>query len=319
MRLSISLHFLSTALMIAEQRSHVDGRLMTESAVDGLTVEVTTGNGVMASDTAAIQNDGSFRVAIPRGERTLRFRVLNRQGHVLQETSMMPMAGTPVELRLTPQPRAVGAASTAGVSLQRLQFRPSAEDRRLFERSEKLLREGKYGESLAAMEELTVKQPKWFDAWTALARRQGALGRYQEALASFQNAIRLDGNVAELFATAGLTLVRLRRYAEAKDYAHRALRIDPDLRKAGYVMGLSMAGTGDRLDRAVMLLVEAEPHFPEAGLALAVTLYNMRRYEESLEAAWRHLHTARTPRMEVAGPLLRDCAVQIRSSARRIE
>jgi tetratricopeptide (TPR) repeat protein len=303
------------ALISAQNRVTVEGRLSGGGVNEGLRVEVAEASGMLRMAAASVNADSSFRIEIPAEARSLEFRVLNRYGEVIQVSHQWLTRGVPIELRLKGSETV--SARQAAISLKRLAFRPSKENRRAFSHIHKLNSVGKKAESVAALNDILKAEPNWFEAWVELANQQASLGAHSDAVGSLQRALAIDPNAAELYASLGLALIRSRRASEAGQIAQAGLKLNPGCIRTKYVLGLAIASERPTSPSAVALLDEVQSHFPEAMVPLAVLLLKNGQFEASRDTAWRYLHIAKAPRAELAGSIWREASSALESRKKR--
>ncbi len=79
------------------------------------------------------------------------------------------------------------------------------------------------------LQELVAENPLMTDAWQQLGMSLREVGRLEEALAAFERAMELSRGAAQVAAETGRTLVRLRRFEEARVHADLAAERAPVL------------------------------------------------------------------------------------------
>ncbi len=303
-----------SALCLGQSPVVAEGSLAGGSG-GSFSIEVSEGSGRLRLSRVPVHADSSFRIEIPGFGQSLEFRVLNFQGDVVQIVHHSPQRGVPIELRLDE----VSIVSTVQgiVSLRRLTFHPSSKSRRAFSESQKLRSKGKNVESLAAFHEIVRSEPEWFEAWVELATGQAVLGENAAAAESLRQALGIDPNASEVYPSLGFALLRSGRMLEAGQIAQKGLSMNPNSLKSKYVLGLAKSIEAEPSPQAVALLEEVQSHFPDAMLPLASLLLRLGQFEASRDAAWRYLHMAKSPRVEVANAIWREASQSLHSPGNR--
>lgn len=311
MRTVIAVACLAT-IGFAQSRVVVEGSLTGGGRNEGLSIEVSGGNGGMRMGRAQVGMDSSFRIELPMEGGLLEFRILNQRGDVIQVIHQTAQKGIPVELRLSGTHRVT--TSQAAISLKRLTMQPPSKMRRAFALSQKLRMEGRQAESLVTLQEIVRTEPQWFEAWMELGICQSLLKNPTAAVEALQQAVAIDPNAAEVYPVLAFALLHAGRVEEATEMAQKGLKLTPDVVQAKYALGLAMASARPPSLRAVALLEEVQAHFPDAMLPLAELLLRLGKFEASRDAAWRYLHMAKSPRSELAGSIWRAATNSLKAS-----
>lgn len=140
-------------------------------------------------------------------------------------------------------------------------------------------------------------EPTYIEARLRLAAVLRRTGRLREALAQYQQVINVarevggDPRVAEAPFGYAITLVRLRRYREARDMLAEALKTYPDQPVYTHALARLLAAAPDSLVRdgpramALMQALSDEQRRVDTGETMAMTLAELGRYDEA--AAWQ--------------------------------
>ncbi|MBM3787603.1 MAG: tetratricopeptide repeat protein [Acidobacteria bacterium] len=117
-----------------------------------------------------------------------------------------------------------------------------------------------------ALERAVAGDIGWMEAWANLGSVRLKLGDYAGAESAFRQGLEIDPHVAVLHANIGLTLLFLKRPAEAERHGREALRQAPGDARANYVTGLALLHQGKI--EGVALLEKAAGGLPAAKEAL---------------------------------------------------
>ncbi len=159
------------------------------------------------------------------------------------------------------------------------------DQRRLWDTSVALSKEGRLEESQIELEQLAEMVPDWAPVWLARAHNLNYLRRYQEALAAAEHGLALDALSGQGWCIKGNALYALKRYDEAGFAYFKALMFQFDSKIVpGALQALLMAG---RYDAVLKAIDQLEQFLGDEELVWhyrATALYNLGRYDEALEA-----------------------------------
>ena len=156
------------------------------------------------------------------------------------------------------------------------------------------------GHDQEAIERFSVAvryEPTYLEARLRLAAVLRRTGRLREALAQYEDVVNVareaggDPRVAEAPFGYAITLVRLRRYREARDMLAEALKTYPDQPVYTHALARLLAAAPDNLLRdgpRAMTLMQAlsnEQQHIDTGETMAMALAEVGRYDEA--AAWQ--------------------------------
>lgn len=119
-------------------------------------------------------------------------------------------------------------------------------------------------------------------------------GRNEEALAAYREALRHSPDTADLHYGEALALYALKRPSEAEAPLRRAIRLEPGRPEFHLYLGHVLAKDG-RMEEAVAAYREStvlETINPEAWKGLGISLYNLERWAEARTALERYLSYA---------------------------
>ena len=138
------------------------------------------------------------------------------------------------------------------------------------------LQEGKTHEKTMAYSNLSRKKLKKTHrdsvALRELAIQSSQLGRHEEALKLWKELLKQQPQSAEAHLNMGTACWNLARYAEAADFADKALRLDPTLKEAKFnrAIALLLAGRAEETKSILLEVVAKHPEYPAAQFLLCV-------------------------------------------------
>jgi tetratricopeptide (TPR) repeat protein len=172
-----------------------------------------------------------------------------------------------VQLRMKQpeQPARPGGA----ISVQRLSHKVPKQARKEHDKG----RKERQGKNPAAAEahylNALAADPRYLDAANDLGVLYYVQSRYAESHRVLEQALTIDPHDATILANLSATLMALKRYPEAEDFAHRAVRMSPTLTRSRYLLGLSRLAQEKYGPETQALLEEAAQLIPHARLGLA--------------------------------------------------
>jgi Tfp pilus assembly protein PilF len=212
------------------------------------------------------------------------FRILFLGGFLLS-----PAAGA---VRLPKQ--GTEEPSSGTVSVRELQERVPSKARKAYERALAEYRKGNTGKAIADLEKAIQIDPSFADAHNDLGGCYARLGQADKAVVEFAEASSLDPDSAVMMYNFALTLVGLKRFAEAEDAARAALKLAPSLAQAHFVLGYSLYQQRRFGQEAVDNLVWASRQVPRALLIAAEVLVREGRLSEAARQLKRYLASPET-------------------------
>jgi tetratricopeptide (TPR) repeat protein len=150
---------------------------------------------------------------------------------------------------------------------------------------------GRHDEAIGRFAAAVKYQPDYLEARLALAEVCQVTGRLKESLPHLERIVELDPSLAEVWVMYATTLVRLRRYQEARDRLNEARRVHPgDSELTALLVRLLAAAPDDRVrdGRRAMALMQDLLKGPPSGAmreTMAMTLAELGRYDEA--ARWQ--------------------------------
>jgi len=159
-----------------------------------------------------------------------------------------------------------------------------ASEASLVARGQDYLAQGQPQQAIETLLGVLETNPNSAPANLMLARVYFQLGRLDEAERTAELARRVESNEEVLVVLATIAYEK-HDFAKAAGLMEQALKLQPDRATNHYRLGLIRREAGD-LERAAeafrMALVE-QPTFNEAQVSLALTLKDLKRYDEALE------------------------------------
>ena len=154
----------------------------------------------------------------------------------------------------------------------------------LLQRALKRLKQEKYEEAIADLNEAIRINPQFAMAYTLRGSTKFALGRYEEAVADHNEAIRINPQYDRAYAGRGIAKFRLGRYEEAIADYNEAIHINPQNDETYARRGTAKFHIG-RYEQAIADFNEAIRINPQK--AMAYTLRGsakglLGRYEEAI-------------------------------------
>jgi tetratricopeptide (TPR) repeat protein len=150
---------------------------------------------------------------------------------------------------------------------------------------------GRHGEAIERFAAAVKYQPDYLEARLGLVEALRVTGRLEESLPHLERIVELDPSLAEAWVMYATTLVRLRRYLEARDRLDEARRVHPgEPELTDLLVRLLAAAPDDRVrdGRRAMALVQELLNGPppvEARETMAMTLAELGQYDEA--ARWQ--------------------------------
>ena len=172
-----------------------------------------------------------------------------------------------------------------------------------------LARLGRSVEALASLDEAIALGPDYPPAHFSRGFALEALGDPAAAAAAYARAARLDPNHAEALGALANLASRRADWAEARQFAGRALAIAPALASASLALAAAEAaqGEGEKAEERLLKLLEAEAGAHERAVAqgaLGDVLHMRDRPHEAFrayEASAAALRVLHTPRFAASG------------------
>ncbi len=257
----------------------VSGQIDGVSPGADLRVELQGNDARYGSVLATVGLDGTFEFArVPEGPYEV--LVKSARGDVLESTYVTVGAGTNViQLRLPEKRDEEYPGGT--VSIKQLQRKIPRRAEKEYRESLTALRKGDTRVAETHLQSALALAPDYMEAHNELG-----LCRLQEqdigaAMREFQTAADLDPGAAGPASNLSAALFMLKRFPEAEASARRAIKLDPALTKARYLLGMSLHAE-KRFDREMLEdLKKAADEFPQARLALADALVQLGRKPEA--------------------------------------
>jgi tetratricopeptide (TPR) repeat protein len=148
---------------------------------------------------------------------------------------------------------------------------------------------GRHAEAIERFAAAVKYQPDYLEARLGLVEALRVTGRLQESLPHLDRIVQLDPSLAEAWTMQAMTLVRLRRYQEARARLHEAMRVHPgEPELTDLLVRLLAAAPDDRVrdGRRAMELMQKRLEGPlgiDVGEMMAMTLAELGRYDEAMK------------------------------------
>jgi protein O-GlcNAc transferase len=150
---------------------------------------------------------------------------------------------------------------------------------------------GRHREAIARYLAAIAREPGYLEPRIRLAELTRITGRLEEAIEHYDHVLAIDPRMAEAALGRALTLVRLRRYEEARDRLQEAVSTNTADSWIAHALARVLAAAPDsrvrdgRQAEAVMLKLSADEQRVDQGETMAMVLAERGRYEEA--AAWQ--------------------------------
>jgi tetratricopeptide (TPR) repeat protein len=276
-----------------------DGKVVTSGSADRLVVEIISNSAGNISDRAYVSADGSFQLSAIPGI-SYELRVLSERGERIHTDYQTLRQGQSIELRL-PASRTKQEALPGGpISAARLGHKPSKRAMGMFRKASELAEGGDLSASVQQLEQAVREDPNWCEAWNNLGARRLTMGLFDAAEEAFRRALHIDANLAAVRANLALTLLFLRRPAEAETEASSALKLDPASYRAEYTMGMALLQQNRDTEQALTLLRRAAARIPQARLTIAQWHYARKDLKSCANELRQFLKSGATSKREEA-------------------
>lgn len=150
------------------------------------------------------------------------------------------------------------------------------------------LQSGQYTEAKASFEQALRVEPAYVEPRLQLAHLLRRSGHAKDALPHYARLIELDPRVVEARFGYAMTLVDLRRYAEARDQLAQGQELFPDQPGFTLALGRILAAAPDdrvRDGQRALALLRALPgggqHTPDYAIALAMALAEVGQFTDA--------------------------------------
>ncbi|HZS55067.1 MAG TPA: tetratricopeptide repeat protein [Bryobacteraceae bacterium] len=134
--------------------------------------------------------------------------------------------------------------------------------------------------------------PRFADAHNDLGVAFARLGQMDHATAEFQRAIELSQQNSAASANLSVALYVKGEYHEASLTARQALRANPGLPQASYVLGLSLIAEHGDTNETIASLERAASQYPESHIIAADILTKAGRRDEAVWHLKEYLRSA---------------------------
>jgi len=201
----------------------------------------------------------------------------------------------------------VGAQSeSTAATLEGGESLPDPKDKReTLERYRKavdLAGEGKFGQAITVLQQILRDDPQMADVWAQTAAFAGRIDRFDVALDAYKHYIALKPAEPQPYLGAAAALLRLRKYADAREHALLAVQV------AGEKEARVIASAHEQLARIALAqkdpdtarqeaakAEEADPSMPVAAYIEGRILYDQGRYGDAVQPFEQAIGLLRNP------------------------
>ncbi|MEN6611205.1 MAG: tetratricopeptide repeat protein [Methanoregulaceae archaeon] len=144
---------------------------------------------------------------------------------------------------------------------------------------------GEYGKSLAAFNQATTLDPRYYEAWNEKADVLNRLGRYNESIQAVDTALAINSSYVKGWINRGAILYNMGRYEEELASYDKAIAVDPTSDVAWFNRAYSLAALGryEESLAAFQKVQELNPDYPylQDNMNNAIALGQAERAKES--------------------------------------
>jgi arylsulfatase A-like enzyme/Tfp pilus assembly protein PilF len=161
--------------------------------------------------------------------------------------------------------------------------------------------ERRWGQAIALLQQILKIDPEMADVWAQLATFAGRIDRQDLALDAFKHYIALKPTEPAPLVGAANTLLKLRKYAEAREHAELSATVagdDKRARAAAYQMVARVAVAQKDAEGAVEAArqaEEADPATPTVAFVQGRLAYDQGRFDEAMPHFEQAIALLRTP------------------------
>jgi tetratricopeptide (TPR) repeat protein len=161
--------------------------------------------------------------------------------------------------------------------------------------------ERRWGQAIALLQQILKDDPEMADVWAQLATFAGRIDRQDIALDAFKHYIALKPTEPAPLVGAANTLLKLRKYAEAREHAELSATVAGDnkrARAAAYQMVARVAVAQKDAEAAVEAArqaEEADPAMPTVAFVQGRLAYDQGRFDEAMPHFEQAIALLRTP------------------------
>ena len=161
--------------------------------------------------------------------------------------------------------------------------------------------ERRWGQAIALLQQILKDDPEMADVWAQLATFAGRIDRQDIALDAFKHYIALKPTEPAPLVGAANTLLKLRKYAEAREHAELSATVagdDKRARAAAYQMVARVAVAQKDAEGAVEAArqaEEADPATPTVAFVQGRLAYDQGHFDEAMPHFEQAIALLRTP------------------------
>jgi len=258
----------------------VRGQVSSDNALGGSLIVELVAPGHAGTIATPMEADGGFEFhGLAPGQYQL--RLTGAAGAVVHEEPVVINGGYQNLSIQIPNLSRAALSTDATVSIRQLQHKVPAEAQKEFNKGKAASTKGQQSTALDHFQRAATIDPEFADAFNGMGVTYSARGELQQAADQFQKAIDLVPDHAWATANFSVVLYQLKLYHEASEMARRALKLNPNLAKIRYVLGLSLVNEGGDKTEALDNLQRAAPEIPRAHLLAARILEETDRREDA--------------------------------------
>lgn len=147
-------------------------------------------------------------------------------------------------------------------------------------------------ETLICFENSLKINPKNADAWQRRGKLLNKFGKYSEALKSFEKALKIDHDNYKALSNKGFSFMKLKNYQEAINCYDNVLKLKPDYFNAWYFKGFALLGLINKNEEATFCFEKAltlNPQNANAWYGKGLSFEQLKMPEDALKCYERAL------------------------------
>jgi tetratricopeptide (TPR) repeat protein len=162
--------------------------------------------------------------------------------------------------------------------------------------------ERRWGQAIGLLQQILREEPQMADVWAQLAVFATRIDRFDQALDAYKHYIALKPSEPQPYLGAAEALLRLHKYADAREHAELAVQVagdkEPRARASAHEMlaRVALAQHDAEAARAeAKLAEEADPSMPLAAFVEGRILYDQGRYADAMPSFEQAIAELRNP------------------------
>jgi tetratricopeptide (TPR) repeat protein len=278
----------------SNSRFDVQGEVVNIVPGDTLEVELRSIDGMGMPQWADVSGSGSFEFdSLPVGDYALRLK--DQYGNTIYERVVsISGLGNDLTIRLPDRKieRPVNGTVSVGELRQQQKIPPNALQE--FRKGDAELAKRHFDKARVHFQKATTIDPSFASAHNELGAAFWGLRQTDNAVAEFRTASKLDPDSPAMLCNFSLALLATARFPEAEAAARAALRVDPNLIEAHFVLGYSLYKQKRHDLEAVESLQRAGDQYPKGRLMAAEILVRLARKAEAVVELRKYLGSSDT-------------------------